>query len=249
MQEIEPEITAEERELLQLFDEELDIPPLPPDFRSTVLTQLDTSPLLPLSEENTEPEITDEERELLRSFDRELDIPSLPRDFRSTVLAQLGSHADLYRHDSPIEIELYNINELLQNGIESLVNGDYTIAVELFRHSAERGDAISQCYLGMMYYAGRGVERSDIEAVAWFRRAAERGDPLAQDTLAWAYLKGRGIEQSHTEALLWLQRATKQEFSKNNKEYIVANKLYYLGQQLKPVHIFVEKKARTLRRA
>src|SRR5688572_9641165 len=107
----DPEIMEEERELLRLLDEGLEIPPLPPDFRSNILAQLSMPSNLLSSEmntepESTEPELTEEERELLRLLDDEdLGIPPLPSDFINNMLARLGIPFDVPLSERPPEPE------------------------------------------------------------------------------------------------------------------------------------------------
>jgi len=48
---------------------------------------------------------------------------------------------------------------------------------------AEKGDAIAQYNLGVMYDEGKGVEKDEKEAVKWYRKAAEQGDDDAKAAL------------------------------------------------------------------
>ena len=48
------------------------------------------------------------------------------------------------------------------------------------RAAAEKGDPAAQCYFGICYQTGQGVQQDYPEAVKWFRRAAEQKDPAAQ---------------------------------------------------------------------
>ena len=42
--------------------------------------------------------------------------------------------------------------------------GDYALAVQLFRHLAEKGDAQAQSNLGVMYHGDKGVPRYFVRA-------------------------------------------------------------------------------------
>ena len=41
----------------------------------------------------------------------------------------------------------------------------------------------AQGWLGLMYEEGRGVARSDAEAVNWYRKAAKQGHKFSQEKL------------------------------------------------------------------
>jgi TPR repeat protein/predicted Ser/Thr protein kinase len=78
------------------------------------------------------------------------------------------------------------------------------------RKSAESGNALDQGQLGLAYLRGRGVEQSDIEALAWFRKAAEQGRAGSQVQLGIAYSMGRGVKQDDDEAVRWYRKAAEQ---------------------------------------
>jgi len=67
--------------------------------------------------------------------------------------------------------------------------------------------AQSQYELGLNYYNGRGVTKSDEEAVKCFRKAAEQGLPVAQYNLALMYYYGEGVAQDYNEAARWYKKA------------------------------------------
>lgn len=54
--------------------------------------------------------------------------------------------------------------------------------------------------LGTCYSMGKGVKKSDAEAVKWYQKAAEQGDPRAHFNLGVCYVKGLGVRQSYTNA-------------------------------------------------
>src|SRR5204862_298721 len=60
------------------------------------------------------------------------------------------------------------------------------------------------------YMEGRGVKRSQAEALTWFRKAAEQGQPVAQANLGVAFLSGQGVPRNYTQALNWLRKAADQ---------------------------------------
>jgi localization factor PodJL len=58
---------------------------------------------------------------------------------------------------------------------------DYGEAAVWFRRAAERGVVDSQYNLGLLYEAGRGVERNLREAYRWYSVAANAGDTAARE--------------------------------------------------------------------
>jgi len=75
--------------------------------------------------------------------------------------------------------------------------------IKVMRAEAERGDAIAQFGLGMLYEVGQGVPKDFVEAVKWFRKAAEQGDFNAQVWLGHAYAKSEGVPMDSVEAYAW----------------------------------------------
>lgn len=75
---------------------------------------------------------------------------------------------------------------------------------------AEAGDAAAQQDLGLIYFNGRGVEKSSSEAANWWRKAAEQNNALAQRKLGAIYQHGEGVEQDDEAAVKWYRRAADQ---------------------------------------
>ena len=76
--------------------------------------------------------------------------------------------------------------------------------------AAEQGEATSQYNLGVMYAAGEGVPKDDVEAAKWFREAAEQGDANAQSSLGVMYTNGEGVPEDFIEAYAWANIAAAQ---------------------------------------
>jgi TPR repeat protein len=94
--------------------------------------------------------------------------------------------------------------------IAAYQRGDYASAIRSFRALAERGDALGQTGLGLMYREGRGVPQSYTEAVKWYRLAADQGYVIAQSTLGIMYDTGYGLPQDYAEAVKWYRLAADQ---------------------------------------
>jgi TPR repeat protein len=59
------------------------------------------------------------------------------------------------------------------DGKAAYKRGDYAKAYAEFKPLAEQGNADAQCFLGMMYYNGYGVQKDYAQAAKWYRKAAE----------------------------------------------------------------------------
>ncbi len=70
---------------------------------------------------------------------------------------------------------------------------DYASALKEFKPLALLGNAVAQNKLGVMYSAGRGVQKDDNQAADWFRKAAEQGNSRGQFNLGVMYATGRGV--------------------------------------------------------
>lgn len=92
--------------------------------------------------------------------------------------------------------------------------------------AAERGDALSQNHLAVMYAEGRGVDQNYQHASLWFRRAAEQGDAFGQYSLATMYSQGLGLPRDHAQAVKWYGKAARQG---DAKAQLLMGKAYYNG--------------------
>ena len=98
----------------------------------------------------------------------------------------------------------------LQNANAALQRGDYATAYALARPLAERGVAVAQLVLGVMYGGGHGAPRDDTEAANWLHKAANHGRPEAQTLLGVMYAKGRGVAKNDAKAANWFRKAADQ---------------------------------------
>ena len=78
------------------------------------------------------------------------------------------------------------------------------------RDKAEAGNAAAQFDLGIMYRAGAGVPKDEVEAVKWYRKSAEQGNDRAQFNLGFMYATGDGVPKDAVEAVKWYRLAAEQ---------------------------------------
>lgn len=64
---------------------------------------------------------------------------------------------------------------MLKKAVELFEADRYEEAKPLFEELARKGDSEAMYYLGMMYYEGWGVEKSQDKAVQWWKKANRRG--------------------------------------------------------------------------
>jgi hypothetical protein len=61
-----------------------------------------------------------------------------------------------------------------------------------------------------MYFLGRGVVQSNVEAALWFRKAADQGHAEAKFSLGNMFHEGRGVAQNIVEGTRWFRKAADQ---------------------------------------
>lgn len=81
-----------------------------------------------------------------------------------------------------------------------------------FLEAANRGHALSQNHMGILYSHGLGVPRDYDQAIQWFRLAARQNLAVAQMNLGISYLLGRGTVQNPQRARYWLDLAAAQNY-------------------------------------
>ena len=97
---------------------------------------------------------------------------------------------------------------VFQEGQRYYKAGDMARAAQTFRRCADMGDAACQLQLGWHYDVGKGVARSDAEAVRWYRAAAEQHNRVAEFNLGNMYQLGRGVAKSCRTAVEWYAQSS-----------------------------------------
>src|SRR6187549_13512 len=95
----------------------------------------------------------------------------------------------------------------LEDGQAAFARADYATALQKWKLLAERGNAVAQFRLGLMYAEGRGVSQNDAEALKWYGWAASLGYVPAQLSLALMYDKGPDAIRHQSRAMKWYRRA------------------------------------------
>lgn len=77
---------------------------------------------------------------------------------------------------------------------------------------AQKGNAIAQYLLGIMYQQGKSVKQNDKTAITWYTKAAEQNYRLAQYALVGIYKYGKGTPASSEKVNYWYEK-TQQPYS------------------------------------
>jgi uncharacterized protein len=97
-----------------------------------------------------------------------------------------------------------------QAGMDANNREDYATALREWRPLAEKGDALAQYNLGVLYRKGRGVTQDDVQARKWYDKAAVQGHAKAQYNLGTLYFNGEGVPKDYKQALRWFRLAADQ---------------------------------------
>jgi uncharacterized protein len=93
------------------------------------------------------------------------------------------------------------------------VRKDYVNALSIYRPLANKGNAVAQTRLGVMYQNGRGVPQDYAEAARLYRLAADQGMAPAQAELGVMYFRGEGVPQNDAEAVRLYRLAAQQDYA------------------------------------
>jgi TPR repeat protein len=74
--------------------------------------------------------------------------------------------------------------------------GDYGTSISVFRKLMDQGSTAAPAMLGLMYWAGAGVQLDHSYACDLYALAEQRGDPNGTQLLANCFFKGDGRPQS-----------------------------------------------------
>jgi len=138
--------------------------------------------------------------------------------FSCTVFAQTSAGSKAYNGNFPMRTG---------NWDTVLVSGLNAQQIELYRISAEQGDASAQFKMALMYDRGKGMPQDYSKAVKWLRKSAEQDFVKAQYNLGCMYDSGQGVLQDHAEATKWYRKAAERGFASAQKNL---GAQYGLGQ-------------------
>jgi TPR repeat protein len=121
-------------------------------------------------------------------------------DGRRRVAANLRLAAE-----AGLPTAIYLLAALTEAGIG--VARDPSVAVQLYRHAAERGHRAAQLRWGLALLDGREVEADPAAGETWLRRAALGGEAEAAALLGDLYARSGPLPPNYGEAANWYRRA------------------------------------------
>lgn len=80
-------------------------------------------------------------------------------------------------------------------------------SIARLRKGAEHGNAVSQLWLGVAYYTGKGVTQDYKEALRWLSKSAKQGNADAQNMLGMMFEDGYGVPVHYAQAAKWYHAA------------------------------------------
>ena len=89
-----------------------------------------------------------------------------------------------------------------EDGLQAYNQGDYRVALRIWRKLAREDNSTAQFHLGRIYELGTGVPRDYDAAARYYAMAASYGNPYAQGNLAVLYAYGRGVPQDCPRLIL-----------------------------------------------
>src|ERR1700678_3031156 len=84
-------------------------------------------------------------------------------------------------------------------GTAAFKRGDIATAYREWKAAADAGDANAEVNLGLLYAAGKGVDRDLAEAMRLYGLAADQGNAQGQYRLGQMYSQGWGVAKSFSE--------------------------------------------------
>lgn len=115
----------------------------------------------------------------------------------------------------------------LSDAASAYKSGNYQTAIKILQPLADKGNALAQNNLAMMYQKGQGVKQNYALAIKYYNLAAEQGVGRAQYNLAKIYEEGLSVKQNYFLAYKYYKSASEQGnvFAQNNMAL-----LYLRGQ-------------------
>ena len=92
--------------------------------------------------------------------------------------------------------------------------------LQKLQSAAAKGEARSQCLLGISYLLGKGAPQDYSKGAEWLQKAADQGVTQAQNALGLMYRDGKGVPQDYVKAAEYFQKAEDQgdDIARHNLE-------------------------------
>ena len=118
---------------------------------------------------------------------------------------------EVLRHYQPADLD--DETRAALGRLQSRIGRNYAAALEILLPLAEKGDAMAQNTVGLLYREGVGVVKDEKAALHWLRRSAAQGNVFAQNNLGFMYMDGRGgVAKDEREGVAWHRKAAAQGY-------------------------------------
>lgn len=84
---------------------------------------------------------------------------------------------------------------------------NYVDVAYYYMVAANQGHADAQASLGLLYWEGKGVEKSQKKAAGWYIEAASNGSGIGMYNAAYCYYLGKGVKQDKEKAKQYFKAA------------------------------------------
>jgi TPR repeat protein len=144
------------------------------------------------------------------------------------ILEEAGDHPSAlawYRKgaDGMDTTAMYMLGRLYEKGVDGVIERNLTIALELWKKSANLGFAQAQKKLGWVFAEGAGVPQDNREAVKWLLKAAQQNDAEAQYALGVLHTR-KGETGDPLRAHMWHNIAAGNGHEKSKEQRTVIEK-------------------------
>ena len=90
------------------------------------------------------------------------------------------------------------------DGFIAAESGNYQSALQQWGPLAEKGHAVAQFNLGLLYHSGSGISLDEKKAIEWYEKSAQNGYYQAQEYMAVGYREGWfGLPKDGKKADYW----------------------------------------------
>ena len=131
---------------------------------------------------------------------------------------------------------IYHLGMSYRDGVEGF-DKNLPKGVRYIRMAAEKGYALAQSELGVMYSKGVGVPRDMKKSFDLYMQAAVQGEAIAQLNVGNRYHKGEGVDKDVNQSFIWCKKSADQGHT--NAQYNLGNNVYVFIIDVQYVHTYI----------
>ena len=107
---------------------------------------------------------------------------------------------------------LFELGYLYDNGSNE-ITCNYKKSFKYYHKAAANGHSDAQCFVGIMYDFGDGVNIDKKKAFKWYRKSAFQNNPIAQFNIAKSYDNGDYLPINKSKAIKWYMKSAKNGYA------------------------------------